>query len=107
MFARHDAEKRTSLIKGLENTQSILSRTLEHLAERDEPLSLAEAKRVAEIYKTLYDMTRLEDDKPTTITSEKAFDVEEIRKKLTNDPFGKKNVVDITPKVEEKKLEES
>lgn len=72
----------------------IIARALEDLARRAEPPSVREAAKVSEILTTLDKITRLDENKPTEITSDQPFTVVEIREKLKLDPFNQPKEVE-------------
>ena len=68
-----------------------MSRSLTELASRHEPPTMQEALRAADILKTLDNILRLDDGKPTDIVEnqDKPMDDSELKKKLSVDPFFK------------------
>jgi 3-methyladenine DNA glycosylase/8-oxoguanine DNA glycosylase len=68
---------------------NIMARSLENLATRHEPPTINEATRAADILKTLDNILRLDEGKPTDIVenTEKPLDDKELKKKLSKDPF--------------------
>lgn len=91
VFAAFDDSKKVDFVKMTQAAATIMSRSLEELATRHEPPSINEATRAADILKTLDNILRLDDNKPTEITqnTDKPMDEKELREKLAKDPFSK------------------
>lgn len=91
VFQTFSDSKKVDFIKMTEHSVAILSKSLQHLATRAEPPSINEATRAADILKTLDNILRLDDGKPTDIVSEvdKPMSEKELKKKLSVDPFSK------------------
>jgi hypothetical protein len=68
---------------------NIMARSLQTLATRHEPPSINEATRAADILKTLDNILRLDEGKPTDIVEnqDKPLDDAELKEKLSKDPF--------------------
>jgi len=83
--------KKSDFIKMTQSAVNIMARSLENLSTRHEPPSINEATRAADILKTLDNILRLDDGKPTDIVeqSDKPMTEKEIKKKLRVDPFSK------------------
>jgi len=83
--------KKSDFIKMTQSAVNIMARSLENLATRHEPPSINEATRAADILKTLDNILRLDDGKPTDIVenTDKPMSEKEIKKKLSVDPFSK------------------
>jgi predicted DNA-binding protein YlxM (UPF0122 family) len=81
--------KKASFTDMTESSVIIMKRALQDLATRATPPSINEAIRAADILKTLDNILRLDDGKPTDIveSTEKAMDNKELKKKLSADPF--------------------
>ena len=81
--------KKTDFINMTMSSVKIMERALHELATRHEPPSINEATRAADILKTLDNILRLDDGKPTDIVenTEKPMDAKELKKKLSVDPF--------------------
>ena len=65
----------------------IMTRALQELAKRDQPPSIAEAKRATEILESLDKISRLDENKPTEITEERPITTVELKERLSIDPF--------------------
>jgi IS30 family transposase len=89
VFQAFSDSKKVDFIKMTEHSVVILSKALQHLASRAEPPSISEATKSADILKTLDNILRLDEGKPTDITAEvdKPMNEKEIRDKLKKDPF--------------------
>lgn len=66
---------------------TIMGRSLEDLANRDVPPSVAEAQKAMQIFDALDRITRLDNGDPTEITSEKPVSIKAIRAKIGANPF--------------------
>jgi len=86
--------KKKDFITMTQASIKILSKALENLARRDEPPSIREASKVAEILTSLDKITRLDDNKPTEITgTDKPITVIELKERLSKDPFTPKELI--------------
>lgn len=83
--------KKSDFIKMTQSAVNIMARSLDQLATRHEPPSISEATKAADILKTLDNILRLDDGKPTDIVeqTDKPMTEKEIKKKLSVDPFSK------------------
>jgi predicted DNA-binding protein YlxM (UPF0122 family) len=81
--------KKVDFVKMTGSAAQIMQRALANLATRHEPPTINEATRAADILKTLDNILRLDDGKPTDIVenAEKPMDSKELKKKLAVDPF--------------------
>ena len=81
--------KKTDFVKMTQAAVEIMSRSLGHLATRHEPPSINEATRASDILKTLDNILRLDDGKPTDIVEnqDKPLTSKELKKKIAKDPF--------------------
>jgi predicted DNA-binding protein YlxM (UPF0122 family) len=81
--------KKSDFIKMTQSAVNIMARSLENLATRHEAPTINEATRAADILKTLDNILRLDEGKPTDIVenTEKPLDDKELKKKLSKDPF--------------------
>ena len=93
LFASFDDGKKVDFVEMTNSTVQIMSRALKHLATRHEPPTMSEASRTADILKTLDNILRLDEGKPTDIveSSEKPISETDLREKLKADPFSKTN----------------
>lgn len=91
VFSSFDDAKKVDFVKMTQAAATIMSRSLQELATRHEPPTINEATRAADILKTLDNILRLDDNKPTEITqnTDKPMNEEELREKLAKDPFSK------------------
>jgi len=89
IFAAFDDGKKVDFVKMTQSATMIMARSLEELATRHEPPTINEATRAADILKTLDNILRLDEGKPTDIVenSDKPMDDKELKKKLKADPF--------------------
>lgn len=78
------------------NTVVILSRALNHLVTREEPPSVVEAQKAADIMSTLDKIIRLDENRPTevTATSEAPVTIEVIQEKMSYDPFSEQKTIE-------------
>jgi predicted DNA-binding protein YlxM (UPF0122 family) len=81
--------KKQDFVKMTQAAANIMARSLENLATRHEPPTINEATRAADILKTLDNILRLDEGKPTDIVenTEKPLDDKELKRKLAADPF--------------------
>lgn len=81
--------KKGDFVKMTQSAVNIMSRSLHALATRHDPPSINEATRAADILKTLDNILRLDEGKPTDIVEnqDKPLDDDELREKLSKDPF--------------------
>ena len=88
--------KKSDFIKMTQSAVNIMARSLENLSTRHDPPSINEATRAADILKTLDNILRLDDGKPTDIVenTDKPMDDKELKKKLSVDPFSTITVED-------------
>lgn len=71
-----------------EATIKILSKALNHLATRDIPPTMQEARMASDIMSSLDKITRLDEGNPTDIISDdKPLTITEVQKKIAKDPF--------------------
>jgi len=89
VFSSFDDSKKVDFVNMTKHSVAIMTRSLEALATRHEPPTINEATRAADILKTLDNILRLDEGKPTDIveSTEKAMDGKELKKKLALDPF--------------------
>ena len=81
--------KKSDFVKMTQAAVNIMSRSLETLAKRQEAPTIGEATRAADILKTLDNILRLDEGKPTDIveSQEKPITDSELKEKLAKDPF--------------------
>lgn len=81
--------KKSDFVKMTQSAVNIMARSLENLATRNDPPSINEATRAADILKTLDNILRLDAGSPTDIVEnqDKPLDNKELKKKLAADPF--------------------
>ena len=91
VFSSFSEGKKVDFIKMTQAATSIMARSLEQLATRHEPPTINEATRAADILKTLDNILRLDEGKPTDIVenTDKPVTSSEIKKRLKADPFAK------------------
>lgn len=89
MLSSFTDAKKGDFIKMTQSAVNIMSRSLQNLATRHEPPTINEATRAADILKTLDNILRLDDGRPTDITAteEKPMSNKELKEKLKVDPF--------------------
>jgi predicted DNA-binding protein YlxM (UPF0122 family) len=89
MLSSFGDAKKVDFVKMTQSSVVIMQRALENLATRHEAPSINEATRAADILKTLDNILRLDEGKPTDIVeqSEKPMSKEELKKKIAVDPF--------------------
>ena len=89
IFSAFDDGKKVDFVNMTNSATQIMSRSLENLATRAEPPTINEAVRAADILKTLDNILRLDERKPTDIVenSEKPLTSKELKEKLKADPF--------------------
>lgn len=91
VFSSFSDSKKVDFVKMTQSATQIMARSLENLATRHEPPTINEATRAADILKTLDNILRLDDGKPTDIVenTDKPIDGKELKKRLKADPFAK------------------
>ena len=89
VFSSFSDSKKVDFVKMTQSATQIMARSLEELATRREPPTINEATRAADILKTLDNILRLDDGKPTDIVenTDKPIDGKELKKRLKVDPF--------------------
>lgn len=89
VFSSFTDAKKTDFVKMTQAAVNIMARSLETLATRHEPPSMTEATRAADILKTLDNILRLDEGKPTDIVEnqDKPLTSKELKKKIQADPF--------------------
>lgn len=94
LFKTFSESKRKNFVKMSEASIKIISKSLEHLANRGEPPTTREAKDATVILEALDKITRLDDGKPTEITEEKVVDFQELEEVLALSPFRKPKLIE-------------
>ena len=91
VFSSFDDSKKVDFVKMTQAATQIMARSLNELATRHEPPTINEATRAADILKTLDNILRLDEGKPTDIieSTDKPLSESEIKKRLAADPFSK------------------
>lgn len=87
LFQKFSEDKKENFIKMSNASIIIMTRALQELAKRDQPPSIAEAKRATEILESLDKISRLDENKPTEITEERPITTVELKERLSIDPF--------------------
>lgn len=87
LFQQFSDDKKENFIKMSNASIIIMTRALQELAKRDNPPTIAEAKRATEILESLDKISRLDENKPTEITEERPITTVELKDKLSLDPF--------------------
>jgi len=89
VFSSFTDAKKTDFVKMTQAAVNIMARSLETLATRHEPPSMTEATRAADILKTLDNILRLDEGKPTDIVEnqDRPLTNKELKKKIKADPF--------------------
>lgn len=89
IFSAFDDSKKVDFVEMTRSATEIMARSLKNLATRAEPPTINEATRAADILKTLDNILRLDEGKPTDIVenSEKPLTSKELKEKLKVDPF--------------------
>lgn len=89
LFNSFSDGKKTDFISMTRAATEIMARSLKHLATRSDPPTIAEATKASDILKTLDNILRLDEGKPTDIveSQNKPLTSKELKKKLTVDPF--------------------
>ena len=87
LFQQFSEDKKENFIKMSNASIIIMTRALQELAKRDNPPTIAEAKRATEILESLDKISRLDENKPTEITEERPITTLELKDKLSLDPF--------------------
>lgn len=89
IFSTFTDAKKTDFVKMTQSAVNIMARSLETLATRHEPPSMTEATRAADILKTLDNILRLDEGKPTDIVEnqDKPLTSKELKEKIKADPF--------------------
>jgi predicted DNA-binding protein YlxM (UPF0122 family) len=89
IFAAFDDTKKVDFVKMTQSAVAIMARSLQTLATRLDPPSIMEATKAADILKTLDNILRLDEGKPTDIVEnqDQPLDDKALKKKLAKDPF--------------------
>lgn len=87
LFAKFSETKRANFVKMSQSSIEIIQRALADLARRENPPTVAEAKRATEILESLDKITRLDDGDPTEIVGEKPMDLKDIQVIAGLNPF--------------------
>ena len=104
LFASFNELKRATFTKMSESAIKVMTKALQHIAEREEAPTMREAKDVSAILESLDKITRLDEGKPTDIIQEKSDSIVEIQRKLNLDPFYTQEITDASfeePKTED------
>jgi predicted DNA-binding protein YlxM (UPF0122 family) len=101
VFSSFNEGKKIDFVKMTQSAVTIMTRSLHHLATRADAPSMTEATRAADILRTLDNILRLDDGKPTDIieNTEKPMDDKELKKKLSADPFANIKKEEDEPKI--------
>jgi len=100
LYTRWAASKKGMFIGMSDNAAKIIQKSLNHLANRQEPPTPREAKDAVAILESLDKITRLDDGRPTEITEEKVMELRDIEVIAEMVPFKSK------PKLVEEDSEE-
>jgi predicted DNA-binding protein YlxM (UPF0122 family) len=95
LFARFTSTKRMHFTKMSESSIKIIARSLEALANRDNPPSVMEAAKATQILESLDKITRLDDGSPTDIVAEKPISIKEIESIIDLNPFTERKIEDV------------
>lgn len=89
VFSSFSDAKKTDFVKMTQAAVNIMARSLDNLSTRHDPPSITEATRAADILKTLDNILRLDEGKPTDIieNKDKPLTSKELKEKLSVDPF--------------------
>ena len=105
LFQKFTTTKREAFLKMSDSSIKIIMKALEGISNREEPPTIAEAKKATEILESLDKITRLDEGKPTDIAEERVMTAIEVRQKLGLDPFYKPNELKNSSIVEEVEFE--
>ena len=100
LLTQFSDSKKSDFISMTQSAVNVMARALEELSKRHEPPTMAEATKAGDILKTLDNILRLDEGKPTDIVEnqDKPLSSKELKDKLKKDPFYKPE------KEDEKKL---
>lgn len=87
LFQAFTKTKQQDFIELSQSSIVIMKRALEDLARRATPPSIMEAKRATEILEALDKITRLDEGRPTDISEAVTITVDDLKDKLSIDPF--------------------
>lgn len=87
LFKSFGEAKKQDFVEMSQSSIVIMKRALEDLARRGTPPTIMEAKRATEILESLDKITRLDENKPTEIRENTVVTTEDLRKRLSVDPF--------------------
>lgn len=87
LFNHFSDTKKSSFVKISQDAIDVMTRALSHIKNNVEAPTLKDAKAAAEVISALDKIIRLDENKPTDITEDRAFDVIELKKKFNLDPF--------------------
>lgn len=94
LFASFSELKRATFTKMSESAIKVMTKALQHVADREEPPTMREAKDVSVILEALDKITRLDEGKPTDILEERPFSTIELQRKINMDPFAGEGIED-------------
>lgn len=100
LFQKFTTTKREAFLKMSDSSIKIIMKALEGISNREEPPTIAEAKKATEILESLDKITRLDEGKPTDIAEERVMTAIEVRQKLGLDPFYKQSEPKVVEEVE-------
>ena len=95
LFAHWSDVKKSQFTRISNAAVDIISKTIESMARRPDGVPANELKAVTALIESLDKITRLDEGKPTEITEEKPFSIEEVKKKLRLDPFSGADVEEV------------
>lgn len=95
LFSQFSSTKKSSFIKMSNSIIKVMSRAIDHLADRDMPPTTREAKDVTVMLESLDKITRLDDGSPTEITGEKVVEFKDIEVIADMIPFRTKSKPEI------------
>lgn len=93
LFQQFSSTKKQHFIEMSQKAMHIISKSLSHLAARDNPPTPREAKDATTILEALDKITRLDDGKPTEITEEKVMELKDIEAIAELVPFKTKGEI--------------
>lgn len=93
LYTMWSASKKQKFINMSSDAARIIQKSLNHLANRQEPPTPREAKDAVAILEALDKITRLDDGKPTEITEEKVMELKDIESIAEMIPFKSKDTI--------------
>lgn len=103
LFTTWSSTKKEKFVNMSNDAAKIIMKSLNHLANRQEPPTTREAQQAVSILESLDRITRLDEGKPTEITEEKVMDLKDIEVIAEMVPFKPKVIEPVEDEEEDDK----